>query len=80
MPGTPTVSRRLRMEFELESEDKRTITVPNPKATLDASAVDACMTALVESGDAFADPLKKALKGETIVTTTTVLVDNTSNA
>jgi len=64
------------MKFELESEDTRTISLADPKANIDAAAAGACLTALVESGDAFADPLKKGLRAELIERNVTVLVDN----
>lgn len=72
-----TTTRNLRMIFSTQSADQRTLTVPNPKANLDQAAVSAAMTTIVENGDAFADALTSALKGELVETTRTVLVDNT---
>ena len=70
------MSKKLRLKFGLASEGTRYITLPNPKTGLDAAGVQSCMTAMVESGGAFADALTSALRAEVVETNTTVLVDN----
>ncbi len=70
------MSRTLSMKFALNSNDTRTISLADPKADLNAAAASACMTAMVENGDAFADPLKSALRAEVIERNVTVLVNN----
>lgn len=75
--GDATTSTRLSARFALNSNDERTFSIPNPKENLTPSEVGTFMTAMVENGDAFADPIKSALSAELITTTRTVMVDNT---
>ncbi len=70
------MSRTLAMKFALQSDDTRTISLADPKANLDAAAAGACLSALVENGAAFADPLKSGLRAELIERNVTVLVNN----
>lgn len=70
-------TKRLKLEFGLESGASRTISLPDPKDNLDAAAVSTALNAMVEAGEAFADPLTSGKKGTLITTTTNVLVDNT---
>lgn len=69
-----STSTNLKMTFGTYSGDKRIITVPNPKATLDAAAAGACMDAIVTNGGAFADAVTAKQRAELIQRTVTVLV------
>lgn len=70
------MSIRLRMKFGLQSGDDRIISLNNPKNNIDAAAVSGAMNAMVQAGNAFADPLASAKRAELIETNTTVLVNN----
>lgn len=70
------MSLRLRMKFGLSSGDDRIISLNNPKANLDAAAVNSAMNAMVAAGNTFADPLASAKRAELIETNTTVLINN----
>lgn len=70
------MSLRLRMKFGLQSGDDRIISLNNPKANLDAAAVNSAMNAMVAAGGTFADPLASAKRAELIETNTTVLINN----
>lgn len=71
-----TTTSRLKLVLLTDSDDKITLSIPNPSATLNAAGASACLTALVENGDAWADPIKQGLIAEVITTTTNVLVNN----